>query len=855
MLYLDRPIGPLRGLQIYRDHADPNMFYYVSERPRLAMNDGVPEFVYLKYARDITDNPAFSDDDKASLGGGLLAFTVDLSIDQDELDAIKNELAQYSGGGSVTLSPIMFEDGTVRLSMVSQSEDGETTATSGRLQIIETTWGASKPSLYGNNRATFGVGLSQEGATLLEEALKYGVGFIGVIYDLKFLGMRPSFNVKVTANYSRIYNHFEAEVGVQAQIKAVQLAAEVGVGFQKLVDDGSIKIEVTTFTNDEDLKNQADAALEWAKAKITEDLFKSSLTPPGFMARTVDPLTAMMTSLSSAMGGAVSNVAPNPRAPAPATPVNRPPTPTPPATSGGSPPATPAVPATGTAPAATGSAPARGGLGLAPSRTSSTGGNSVDRPEAAPSGGSSNAAGGGENTRTGSVMPFKVALSLKYYRQEELKTRVFEYNKQAAEERIAAPQGLFTTLIEGHDLSSRILEINLDDDFFKRLVSDVGVVCDWENDGIELVNINTEYPGNLADGEDPDHVDGYIFKPEAEERKEFTTWLNDSKDMSYRYKADVHFKNSSPWVGKDAVLHGEWESTRVRQLVFNPLDKIGLLTVNVAADNTIDFQVVQQVEVEIQYDDPGNDFSIEHSFLLTGDHKTDVWKVRLSDRQKRSFRWRAIYSLTDNVETTSDWTETEDTMVIVGSPFEGSKRIRLTPTLKAEDIIEAVVDLEYRGESGYRKNFQEVFTPDDMRGRTIRFGTLLKDPASYTYEIIVIRADGSDYFSDRIESDKGVIIVDDKEGQEISLNVKLLAEASHWSTLHAVEVIIQESEGVTDSLLFTESQAGDRTHIIGLSVDASLEYQWRLVSYFRDGTKTETEFVTESDRNLVVPLS
>jgi len=835
MLYLDRPIGPLRGLQIYRDHADPNMFYYVSERPRLAMNDGVPEFVYLKYARDITDNPAFSDDEKASLGGGLLAFTVDLSIDQNELDTIKNELAQYSGGGPVTLSPIMFEDGTVRLSMVNQSEDGDTAATSGRMQIIETTWGASKPSLYGNNRATFGVGLSQEGATLLEEALKYGVGFIGVIYDLKFLGMRPSFNVKVTADYSRIYNHFEAEVGVQAQIEAVQLAAEVGVGFQKLVDDGSIKIEVTTFTNDEDLKNQADAALEWAKAKITEDLFKSSLKPPGFMARTVDPLTAMMSSLSSALGGAVGSVAPAPATPAPSTPVSRPAAPATPATGGGSPP--------------------ESGLGLEPSRTSSTGGNSVDNPGAAASSGGGTAAGGEEATRVGSVMPFKVALSLKYYRQEELKTRVFEYNKQAAEERSAAPQGLFTTLIEGHDLSSRILEINLDDDFFKRLVSDVGVVCDWENDGIELVNINAEYPGNLADGADPEHVDGYIFKPEAEERKEFTTWLNDSKDMSYRYKADVHFKNSSPWVGKDAVLHGEWDTTRARQLVFNPLDQIGLLTVNVAADNTIDFQVVKQVELEVEYDDPDNDFKVEHSFLLTDEHKTDVWKLRLSDRQKRSFRWRAIYSLVDNVETTSDWVETKDTNVIVGNPFDGKKRIRLTPTLKAEDIIEAVVDLEYNGISGYRKSFQEIFTPDNMRGRTLKFDTLLKDPASYTYSITVIRSDGSDYFSDEIESDRGVIIVDDKEGQEVSLNVKLLADASTWVDLHAVEVIIQEEDGLTESLLFTETQAEDRTHLIGLAADAPLEYQWRAVSYFRDGTKSESDFVTEADRNLVVSLS
>ena len=71
MLYLDSPIGPINGLMIYRDHQDPDMFYYVPERPRLALNDGTPEFVFLKYRRDITDNADFDPDKDESLGGGF----------------------------------------------------------------------------------------------------------------------------------------------------------------------------------------------------------------------------------------------------------------------------------------------------------------------------------------------------------------------------------------------------------------------------------------------------------------------------------------------------------------------------------------------------------------------------------------------------------------------------------------------------------------------------------------------------------------------------------------------------------------------------------------------------------------
>jgi hypothetical protein len=114
MLYLDKPIGPIRGMMIYADHADPDLFYYVPERPRLARNDGKPEFVLLKYRRDITDNPDFDPDMKQSLGGGFLAFTVDLGVEEDELKAIKKELGRYSNG-EPKLVPIQFRKGSSAL--------------------------------------------------------------------------------------------------------------------------------------------------------------------------------------------------------------------------------------------------------------------------------------------------------------------------------------------------------------------------------------------------------------------------------------------------------------------------------------------------------------------------------------------------------------------------------------------------------------------------------------------------------------------------------------------------------------------------------------------------------------------
>src|SRR4029453_8548068 len=111
----------------------------------------------------------------------------------------------------------------------------------------------------------------------------------------------------------------------------------------------------------------------------------------------------------------------------------------------------------------------------------------------------------------------------------------FEYSMQAAVAREAAPQGLFSTIVEGLDLSTAIKEVSLDDEFFNRLVATVSMGGDLNAAGINMVAVNLEYPGVRKPGEQPTNVDGFIFKPDELTPKTFTNWLNDKKDRRYRY--------------------------------------------------------------------------------------------------------------------------------------------------------------------------------------------------------------------------------------------------------------------------------------------------------------------------------
>ena len=85
-----------------------------------------------------------------------------------------------------------------------------------------------------------------------------------------------------------------------------------------------------------------------------------------------------------------------------------------------------------------------------------------------------------------------------------------------------------------------IREVNLDDDFFNRLIVGVSMGADLTNTGISAVAVNLEYPGERKANETAEHVDGFLFRAgEAQTGdgvRTFTTFLNKERDLDYRYQ-------------------------------------------------------------------------------------------------------------------------------------------------------------------------------------------------------------------------------------------------------------------------------------------------------------------------------
>ncbi|WP_370942047.1 hypothetical protein AB5J62_23360 [Amycolatopsis sp. cg5] len=815
MLYLDKPIGPINGLMLFRDHADPDLFFYAPERPRLALNEGVPEFQLLIYRRDITDNPNLSDEDKQRLGGGFLAFTVDLGVTDAQLKEVKKQLAVFSGG-NVKLTPIPFTDGTVRLSITKDLADapGATPEVQRGLEFFEEVFESGKPSLIGFNRATFGVVLSHEGALLMEAALRSGISPIGVIYDLEYLGLRPAFDVKIHADYKRIYTHLETQFGVKAGVGLISAGVDIDLAWQNLRDQGHIKVDVVNFTDDADLRKQADAAFDWFKTELLKDFFKSSLEPPAFMkasqgAGALSALQSMLTPLTQVQQG--------PLIPGYGQPTTQAPTPAPPPTDAKS---------------------------NNPSAAKENA--AANPPGPAPAGqGAANKLGFG----------LQVGFSLKHYRQEELKERDFEYSMQSAVKRDAAPQGLFSTLVDGMDLRRAIKEVDLDSDFFTRVTAGFALGADLAAEKITVVSVNVQYPAEPRPGQTPTTA-GFRFTPSDSAAKSFQAWLNDHKDLAYKYQIRVDFASDSEWAGDEPSFTSDWITTTARAVTVNPfdaLDKFDLEILTGLLDPSI-----AQVQLELEY---VNGAFADRRTLVLKPGESRHWRLRLSESASKVYRYRATYFLPGNVRYRTDWVtsepiSTESSSLVINSPFVGEAVVKLYSMLDPSTIIEAMVDLTYtEAQTGYtRTNQITVPGGTPFSSLTVKFPALLNPPAKVIATPTIVRTDGS-VFEGEPTPVTGAYVLTDGVGVAHKLNVSLASGDLTGAGLVAVRVRLRGlGAGGDDAEVLFRPSAPTTVPVTLVQPGAALQYAYEVEGYTTKGLPRPGQRGETSVNTLIVGL-
>lgn len=213
MIYLGGPSLFINGLVVLPDYGNPRQFYYLPPPPRLAVDPGSGRKVFklLKLVGGLTDPTG------DGLHTGIVSFDCDLSLSREELQSLEDQLRDKLslGTGPLSLTPIPYKDGEVACYILGEQSWPDNAPPERKNLFVERMQGFGKPSLYGDNRASFCARMTQEGASVLQASLRGGgpIG-ISIVYTLKFDALQPAFRFKVEAQWEQIYHYLEEKVGV-----------------------------------------------------------------------------------------------------------------------------------------------------------------------------------------------------------------------------------------------------------------------------------------------------------------------------------------------------------------------------------------------------------------------------------------------------------------------------------------------------------------------------------------------------------------------------------------------------------------------------------------------------------------
>ena len=723
MLLLGSKSITVEGVQVFADHANPNQFWYLPGPVSLARDPTTREadFTFLKFRPAQAGGPA--------RGGGFLMFVVNLKPDPHLERRILARVAALAPGDAV-LSPVQFDDGTVEcIGLTVQGGGGARPSGPVSLQVTEQIQGSTVPSLAGYNDAAFSLTLTQEGATLLEDALTNLTQPVGVVYNLKYTGMRPALEVKITADYKRIFDQLTG--GLSGQIYWVQASLEAG--FEQLRQSGAIKIEVTNFTGQADMDQKAQWALDFFRDRLVSQWFEPTLIPGQFAGGGA----LNVPGLDAATRGNAVRPAPTKPPPAPgpgggglpapqASPFLKAPT-LGTATGGLNLPAQgvvtpkPAAPAGSDATAATGNPPAP----AAKPKTPATAGLGFNPTTAVNK--------GAPLQNMGNPSTPQVALRLKFIHQDELKTETLEYRISEATQRTYAPVGFFGLLASDLDLGRHFRSIDLDDAFYREFKVTVQAPIDYARLGLTSATIRLDYGDPVGDPAHLKHTD-FLFDGAHAGDREWKVFLDQRLDTSYRYQVEYHFDPGSTWKARrwDYTLPGQ--TTEDRTLFLNPYQDFAFLEVRVFP-NRIDAGVITATDVVLSYTSPGG-WTRQDMLTFVPGGDAQLWRLRLEDRDATQYTYHFVHHIKGGGTITTDPVTSSASALPVDDPFAGALDLTFVPVFDPATVRFAFADVHYEDPANhYTRDLRVQFDGTSMAPVTQHLS--LRDPARSEFSVRV----------------------------------------------------------------------------------------------------------------------
>lgn len=212
-------------VDLYQDDDDPLRFWMVPQRVRAAtMLDGSPELTLIAFARDLSLIAGVTEElPKGETEGGLLNFTVECTVSDEDQAKIVSYLKAQVLSGAVRLQRPVVIDGRVTVEW-RQAVDGDPTLayptwldgsvqfclpSANGLTFVDAGQVSVKPSLTSSNVASFSILLGQEGVRLFREGMDHGKLPANLAYTLQYVARVPSVDVEISGDANQTYQQLK----------------------------------------------------------------------------------------------------------------------------------------------------------------------------------------------------------------------------------------------------------------------------------------------------------------------------------------------------------------------------------------------------------------------------------------------------------------------------------------------------------------------------------------------------------------------------------------------------------------------------------------------------------------------
>ena len=281
MLDLSKSFGRYEEVTFFGDHQDEKIVYYLPDEVRLAPRtdgrEGCEFSMQLFHDNKMEDS---SIDDLEDTAGSILQLCVVCVVSPERLQRAFDSLrlAVPAIPSDALLTTPLWTDGSVDLitldkSSLNKDHEGD---------MVKAIVSSQRPSFTQGLKGAFNVRYDRVGTQLVCSALKNSQSVVIASYDMQFAAIQPALDLKISASLMRCQETARKNIDADFKIP-IEDVAQIDLGAhlewltRKMVENGDIKVEVTSLLTSDESKRQVEKLVDEFKERVLHEIFKPSL--------------------------------------------------------------------------------------------------------------------------------------------------------------------------------------------------------------------------------------------------------------------------------------------------------------------------------------------------------------------------------------------------------------------------------------------------------------------------------------------------------------------------------------------------------------------------------------------------